>query len=103
MLRLVRLLLMALALPASWWGTALAADAPEAEPAPVSISRAIPDLHLSVAEMPGETTVRLPLASDSYRLYGLLEPVPVAGLEQFPRRVLELHAAAEPPERPRRG
>ncbi|HME94460.1 MAG TPA: hypothetical protein VKN16_09620 [Methylomirabilota bacterium] len=73
MLRLVRLLLVALALPASWWGTALAADAPE-EPAPVSLSRAIPDLHLSVADMPGETTVRLPLASDSYRLYGLLSP-----------------------------
>jgi hypothetical protein len=69
-----RLLLVALVLPASWWGTALAADAPEAELPPVSISRGIPDLHLSVADMPGETTVRLPLASDRYRLYGLLSP-----------------------------
>ena len=74
MSRLVRLLLVALALSASWWGTAPAADGPEAEPAPVSISRAIPDLPLSVTDMPGETTVRLPLASDRHRLYGLLSP-----------------------------
>ncbi len=84
MLRLVRLLLVALALPASWWGTALAADAPEAEPAPVSFSRAIPDLHLSVADMPGETTVRLPLASESYRLYGLLSPYLSLGSSSSP-------------------
>ena len=70
MLRRGRLLLAALALPAFWWGTALAVDAPE----PTSTSRAIPDLHLSVGDMPGETTVRLPLASESYRLYGLLSP-----------------------------
>ena len=84
MLRLVRLLLVALALPASWWGTALAADAPEAEPAPVSFSRAIPDLHLSVADMPGEATVRLPLASESYRLYGLLSPYLSLGSSSSP-------------------
>lgn len=84
MLRLVRLLLVALALPASWWGTALAADAPEAESAPVSISRAIPDLHLSVVDMPGETTVRLPLASDSHRLYGLLSPYLSLGSSSSP-------------------
>jgi len=74
MLRPGRLLLVALALPAFWWGTALAVDAPEANQPPASISRAIPDLHLSVGDMPGETTVRLPLASESYRLYGLLSP-----------------------------
>ena len=72
--RLVRLLLVALALPAFWWGTSLAVDAPAVDRPSVSISRTVPDLHLSVGDAPGETTLRLPLASESYRLYGLLNP-----------------------------
>jgi hypothetical protein len=71
MLRLVRLLLVALALSGAWWGPALAVDAPQ--PEQPSVVRATPDLHLSIADMPGETTMRVPLASD-YRLYGLLSP-----------------------------
>lgn len=52
-----------LVLAATWPGAALAADAPGS-----------PSLHLSISETPGETTVRVPLASESYRLYGLLSP-----------------------------
>ena len=52
-----------LVLAATWPGAALAADAPGS-----------PNLHLSISETPGETTVRVPLASESYRLYGLLSP-----------------------------
>ena len=63
------LVLMLLVLPA-WSGAALAADAE----APAAVGRPIPDLHLSVSESPGETTVRLPLALEGYRLYGLLSP-----------------------------
>jgi hypothetical protein len=74
MRRPVRLLLVALALTVSWWGTALAFDAPEASQPPVSTPPAVPDLHLSVGDMPGETTLRLPLGSESHRLYGLLSP-----------------------------
>jgi len=55
-----------LVLPAMWPGAALAADA--------SVGASPFDLHLSVSETPGETTVRVPLASESYRLYGLLSP-----------------------------
>lgn len=72
--RLVRLLLVALALTASSWGTARAFDAPETNQLPVSTPAAIPDLHLSVGDMPGETTLRLPLGPESHRLYGLLSP-----------------------------
>ena len=36
--------------------------------------RPIPDLHLSVSEVPGETSLRVPLARDGYLLYGLLTP-----------------------------
>ncbi len=44
-------------------------------PAPESpVARSIPDLHLSISEVPGEMSVRLPLGSDAYRLYGLLSP-----------------------------
>ena len=50
-------------------GAALAADAPGGDRA-----SQIPDLRLSVSETPGETTVRLPLALEGYRLYGLLSP-----------------------------
>lgn len=50
-------------------GAALAADAPNGDRA-----SQIPDLRLSVSETPGETTVRLPLALEGYRLYGLLSP-----------------------------
>jgi hypothetical protein len=58
-----------LLLPAGWSGAALAADAPATDAV-----RPIPDLHLSVSEAPGETTVRMPLALEGYRLYGLLSP-----------------------------
>jgi hypothetical protein len=60
-----------LVLMATSSGAALAADAPES---PAGTIRAISDLHLSISETPGETTVRVPLASESYRLYGLLSP-----------------------------
>lgn len=53
-----------LVIPATWSGGAHAADAP------VGGS----DLHLSISEVPGETTVRVPLASGGYQLYGLLSP-----------------------------
>ena len=57
-------------------GPAIAADTTSAsevsDPAPAA--RSVPDLHLSVSALPGETSVRVPLASDSYRLYGLLSP-----------------------------
>lgn len=49
-------------------GAAQAADAPG--PA----LHLIPDLHLSISEIPGEVSVRLPLATDSHLLYGLLSP-----------------------------
>ncbi len=51
-----------------WAGTALAADSPE--PA----LHLIPDLRLSISEVPGEVSVRVPLAADSHLLYGLLSP-----------------------------
>lgn len=59
-----------LALPAVWSAAALAADTE----IPVAAGRPMPDLHLSVSEAPGETTVRLPLVLEGYRLYGLLSP-----------------------------
>jgi hypothetical protein len=61
---------MLLVLPVAWSGPALAADTE----ALAAVGRPIPDLHLSVSEAPGETTVRLPLALEGYRLYGLLSP-----------------------------
>jgi hypothetical protein len=75
-MRLMRWLGLAvslLVLVASWSGPALAADTP-ATGSPAGTIRSIPDLHLSISETPGETTVRVPLASESYRLYGLLSP-----------------------------
>jgi hypothetical protein len=63
--RRLALALSLLVLPAPWSGPALAADA---------TADASPDLHLSIGETPGETTVRVPLASEGYRLYGLLSP-----------------------------
>jgi len=65
---------VALLLSAGWSAAALAADAPSAEPDGTPTARVIPDLHLSVGENPGETSVRLPLASERSRLYGLLTP-----------------------------
>jgi len=59
-----------LILPVAWSGAALAAEGE----APTPVGRPIPDLHLSVSESPGETTLRLPLALEGYRLYGLLSP-----------------------------
>jgi hypothetical protein len=67
-------LLLALAVLALGGSVALAADAPAADPAAVSISRPLPDVSLSAGDMPGETTLRLPLGSEGYRLYGLLSP-----------------------------
>src|SRR5260370_24132971 len=63
--RRLGLALSLLVLPAPWSGPALAADA---------AAGASPDLHLSISETLGETTVRVPLASEGYRLYGLLSP-----------------------------
>ena len=63
--RRLALALSLLVLPAPWSGPALAPDA---------TAGASPDLHLSTSETPGETTVRVPLASEGYRLYGLLSP-----------------------------
>lgn len=51
-----------------WAAAAQAADSPEPN---LSL---IPDLHLSISETPGETAVRLPLATDGHLLYGLLSP-----------------------------
>ena len=53
-------------------GPALAADTASAS-APAT-ARSVPDLHLSISELPGETSLRVPLGADSYRLYGLLSP-----------------------------
>src|SRR5258708_22896348 len=63
--RRLALALSRLVLPAPCSGPALAADA---------AAGASPDLHLSISETLGETTVRVPLASEGYRLYGLLSP-----------------------------
>jgi hypothetical protein len=62
-----------LLLPVAGWGAAFAADTPVTE-APAAEGRPIPDLHLSVSDVPGETSVRLPLALEGYRLHGLLSP-----------------------------
>ncbi|HET9855071.1 MAG TPA: hypothetical protein VFR53_08445 [Methylomirabilota bacterium] len=51
-----------------WASAAQATDAPE--PA----LHLVPDLRLSIAETPGEASVRLPLAADNHALYGLLSP-----------------------------
>jgi len=51
-----------------WTGLAQATDVPEPTP------HLIPDRRLSISEVPGETSVRLPLAADSHLLYGLLSP-----------------------------
>ncbi len=53
---------------AVWASSAQATDAPE--PA----LHLVPDLRLSIAETPGEASVRLPLAADNHALYGLLSP-----------------------------
>ena len=74
MIPLGRFLLVALALPACWWGTALAGDASGTEQPTVPVTRSLPDLRLSVSDMPGETTLRVPLSSENALLYGLLSP-----------------------------
>jgi hypothetical protein len=51
-----------------WAGAAQATDLPE------PTLHLIPDLRLSISEVPGEVSVRLPLAADSHVLYGLLSP-----------------------------
>jgi hypothetical protein len=67
------LVISLLALVAAWPGAVMAADTSAGEP-PAGTMRPIPDLRLSISETPGETTLRVPLASDTYRLYGLLSP-----------------------------
>src|SRR5262249_60642960 len=74
MIPLGRFLVVALALPVCWWGTALAGDTSGAEQPTVPVSRSVPDLRLSVSDMPGETTLRVPLSSENALLYGLLSP-----------------------------
>ena len=51
-----------------WAGAAQATDSPE------PTLHLIPDLRLSISEVPGEVSVRLPVAADSHLLYGLLSP-----------------------------
>ena len=51
-----------------WAGAAQATDSGE------PTLHLIPDLRLSISEIPGETSVRLPLTADSHLLYGLLSP-----------------------------
>lgn len=60
MTRIARLAAGALLLSAVWAGAAPAGEGPTAESPTVSISRSIPDLHLSINEVPGETSVRWP-------------------------------------------
>jgi len=74
MFRLGRFLLAALVLPACWWGSALAGDASGVDQPTAPLLRLVPDLRLSVSDMPGETTLRLPLSSENGLLYGLLSP-----------------------------
>src|SRR5215467_4425101 len=74
MIPLGRFLVVALALPACWWGTALAGDTSAAEQPTAPVSRSVPDLRLSVSETPGETTLRVPMSSENALLYGLLSP-----------------------------
>lgn len=71
---MARLATVAVALAAFWTGVALAGDPSPSDSPATSISRSIPDLHLSISENPGETTVRLPLTTESRLLYGLLSP-----------------------------
>jgi hypothetical protein len=52
----------------SWAGVAQAVDSPE------PTLHLLPDLRLSISEVPGEVSVRLPLAADGHVLYGLLSP-----------------------------
>jgi hypothetical protein len=72
-LRRLGLAVALLVLAAAGSGPAFAADVPDGDlsaGAPVPA----PHLRLSISEVPGETTVRVPLALESYRLYGLLSP-----------------------------
>ncbi len=71
MRRVGRVLALALMLSTALGMGAAVAGEPSA---PEAAARSIPDLHLSISEMPGEMSVRVPLASDGYRLYGLLNP-----------------------------
>lgn len=84
MIPLGRFVLVALALPACWWGTALAVDGSGADQPTVPISRSVPDLRLSVSDMPGETTLRVPLSSENALLYGLLSPYLSLGASTSP-------------------
>ena len=84
MISLSRFLLIALALPACWWGTALAGDISGADQPVAPTLRSVPDLRLSITDMPGETTLRLPLSSESALLYGLLNPYLSLGAKAAP-------------------
>ena len=62
MTRVGRPLVLALVLAAALGvGTAAAGESPAPEAA---TARSIPDLHLSISEVPGEMSVRVPLGSD---------------------------------------
>jgi hypothetical protein len=52
---------------------ALASDSLPADPPPAVSARALPDLHLSISETPGEVTVRLPVGSEDL-LRGFVSP-----------------------------
>ena len=72
MRRLGRLPALALMLSAALGAGAAVAEEPSAPEA--AAAHSIPDLHLSISEVPGETSIRVPLGSDGYRLYGILNP-----------------------------
>jgi hypothetical protein len=67
-----RLGLAALLVSGGGPGAALASDTLAADP-PAAAARLVPDLHLSVSEVPGEVTLRLPVASE-HLLHGLVGP-----------------------------
>jgi len=69
-----RFLLLALALQVCCWGTALAVDASGPDQPQVPTSRSVPDLRFSISDMPGETTLRLPLSPENAPVYGPFSP-----------------------------
>jgi|SRR5215470_2741802 len=79
-----RFLFLALALQVSWWGTALAVDASGPDQPTAPTSRLVPDLRLSIGDMPGETTLRLPLSSENAPFYGPFSPYLSLGAKTSP-------------------
>jgi hypothetical protein len=84
MVRLVGLLLVVLALSALRWETAAAVEPVSTDAAAVSLSRSAPDPPVAGIDLPGETTVRVPLGSESDRLPRLLSPYVSLGSSTAP-------------------